>query len=329
MCYIGVDLGGTTIKVGIVSEDGIILNTLTAPTIADNPDKILKDISDLSLALLSKQNIALSKIKSIGVGSTGLIDSKTKTVITCNNIMFDNTNFELELQKYIKSNTPIFLENDANCAIVAEFFTGSMKGHKDAIMLTIGTGVGGGVIINNKLLKGTFLGETELGHMILDPNGDKCTCGQVGCLETFCSATAIIKHAKTLILGNNLENNLSKVSYNSKILELANNNINNINGANIFDAYDLGDEIAIQVINRFNNYMSYGIINLINIFKPSIICIGGGASARKTKLTDPIEKLVQAQVYCTGDSSIHKVVPAILGNNAGIIGASMLGKINN
>lgn len=321
--YIGVDLGGTSIKAGIVTQDCKIIKTLNAPTLPDNPEQILKDIANLCLTLIKEQNLDISEINSIGVGSPGLIDSNAKTVVFCNNIKFDNMNFQTELQKYI--DLPVFLENDANCAIVAEFFSGSMKGHSNAIMLTVGTGIGGGVIINNNLLKGTFLGETELGHMIVDPRGDKCSCGQVGCLETFCSATAIIKNAKKLLKESQNNNQNTK----SKILDFAGGNIEAINGANIFDAYDLNDPIGVEVINQFNNYMAYGIINLINIFKPSIVCIGGGASARKEKLTNPIESLVQAQVYCEGDSSKYKVVPAILGNDAGIIGASMLAKLGN
>ncbi len=321
MYYIGVDLGGTSIKAGLVSEDCEIIQTLTAPTIADNPDKILKDIASLSLDLIKNQNLSLADISSIGVGSPGLIDSKAKTIVTCNNIKFSNTNFETELKKNINYDLPIYLENDANCATVAEFFGGSMKGHSNCIMLTVGTGVGGGVIVGGNLLKGSILGETELGHMIVDPSGDGCTCGQTGCLETFCSATAIIKHTKKLI------NTTSNTS--TKILELAGGDINSINGANIFDAYDLGDDIAKQVIDRFNNYMAYGIINLYNIFKPSIVCIGGGASARKNKLTDPIQELVQKQIYCNGERELYKVTPAVLGNSAGIIGASMLANMQS
>lgn len=313
MYYVGIDLGGTTIKGGIVDEKGKIIISKAIPTEAQrNGEEIIKSIALLSKELIENAKIPISNINSIGIGSPGLIDSKNKKIILASNINFKNINIEKEMKKHI--NLDIYIENDANCATVAEFYFGSMKEYNSGIMITVGTGVGGGVIINGKLLKGEFMGETELGHIIVDYSKERCSCGQKGCLECFASANAIIKHAKMLISKNN----------NTKILEFS-KNIENIDAKAIFDAYDLQDKLAIEVIERFNKYMAIGIVNYVNIFRPAVICIGGGVSARKEKLTKPIEKIAEKLIF--GNRLETKIIPAILGNDAGIIGAAMLSKV--
>lgn len=312
MYYVGIDLGGTTIKGGIVDEAGKILISKAIPTNPErNGEEIIKSIADLSIELINECNIDISKINSIGIGSPGLIDSKNKKIVLASNLNFNNINVEKEMKKYI--DIDIYIENDANCATVAEFYCGSMKGYKNGVMITVGTGVGGGVILDGKLIKGGYLGETELGHTIVDYSGERCKCGQKGCLEVFASANAIINHAKKLITKNK----------NTKILDFA-TSIEDINAKNVFDAYDLNDEIATEVINRFNEYMAVGVVNYINIFRPDIFCIGGGVSARKEKLTKPIEKMAKKIIF--GNEFECPIVPAILGNDAGIIGAAMLHK---
>ena len=314
MYYIGIDLGGTTIKGGIVTEDGKIIKSKSLPTLPEREgNEIVKSMAMLALDLINEENINIEEIHSVGIGAPGLIDSNNKIIVTSSNINFDNTNVEKEMQKYI--NLPIYLENDANCATIAEFVCGSMKGYDNAVMLTIGTGIGGGIILDGKMAKGSYLGEGELGHTIVDyTGGEYCGCGQKGCLETFCSANSIIKYAKKLL----------KDEKNSKILELA-DSFDNINAKNIFDAYDLGDEIGVKVIERFNTYLAIGIVNIINIFRPGVISIGGGASARGDKLVKPIEDIAQKMIYGNGFKT--KIVPAILGNDAGIIGAAMISKV--
>ena len=314
MYYIGIDLGGTTIKGGLVDENGKIIKTVVEKTLAHRKgEEIIESIAKVALTLIEKHGISINDVHSIGIGAPGLIDSENKIIVTSSNINFDNINVEKEMQKHI--NLPIFLENDANCACIAEYVCGSMRGYENAIMLTIGTGVGGSVILNGKIAKGSFLGEGELGHIIVDySSGKVCGCGQTGCLEAFCSATSIIKYAKELLEKNK----------DSKILELA-SNIDNIDAKAVFDAYDMGDEIATKVIDRFNNYLAIGIVNLINIFRPGIISIGGAASARGDKLTDPINEKAQEMIYGNGFKT--KIVPAILGNDAGIIGAAMIARL--
>lgn len=313
MYYIGIDLGGTTIKAGIVTEDGKIIRTKSVPTLPDREgEEIVKSMAFVALDLIKEEGLNIEDIHSIGIGAPGLIDSKNKVIEVSSNINFKNTNVEKEMKKHI--NLPIYLENDANCATIAEFICGSMKGYDNAIMLTIGTGIGGGVILDGKVAKGSYLGEGELGHTIVDyTGGEYCGCGQKGCIETFCSAKSMITYAKKLLEENK----------NSKILELA-ESFEDINAKNIFDAYDLRDEIATKVIERFNTYLAIGIVNFINIFRPGVICIGGGASARGENLTKPIENIAQKMIYGGGFKT--KIVPAVLGNDAGIIGAAMISK---
>lgn len=313
MYYVGIDLGGTTIKGGIVTEDGKIIQTKSVPTLPNREgDEIVKSIAMLTLELIKEGNINIDEIKSVGIGAPGLIDSNNKKIVTSSNINFLNTNVEKEMKKYI--DLPIYLENDANCATIAEFVCGSMKGYKNAIMFTVGTGVGGGIILDGKVAKGSYLGEGEIGHIIIDyTGGDYCGCGQKGCLETFCSANSIIKYVKSILKDNK-----------SKILDFA-DSFEDINAKNVFDAYDLGDEIAIKAIERFNTYFAIGIVNIVNVFRPDVICIGGGASARGDKLVKPIEEIAKKMIYGNGFET--KIVPAILGNDAGIIGAAMISKV--
>ena len=314
MYYIGIDLGGTTIKCGLVTEDGKIIKAISEPTLAKrNPSQIIESMAMLALNLIKEETLKISDIHSIGIGVPGLVDSKNKIAVKACNLTFDNTNIETEMKKYI--NLPIYIENDAKCATIAEFTSGSIKGYQNGIMLTIGTGIGGAVISNGKLLKGNYLGEGELGHVIIDyTDGDCCPCGQKGCLETFCSAPSIINYAKNILKNNK----------NSKILELS-DSFEEINAKNVFDAYDLGDEIATKVIDRFNNYLAIGIVNFINIFRPDVICIGGGASARGEALTKPIEKIAKNLIYSNGFET--KIVAATMGNDAGIVGAAMIGNL--
>lgn len=313
MYYVGIDLGGTTIKGGIVTEEGNIIKSKSAPTLPEREgSEIIKSIAMLALDIINEEGINIKDIHSVGIGSPGLIDSKNKVIVLSSNINFYNINVEEEMKKYI--DLPIYLENDANCATIAEFVCGSMKGYDSGVMLTIGTGIGGGVILNSKIAKGSYLGEGELGHTIVDyTGGEYCGCGQKGCLETFCSANAIIKYAKELL----------KDEKNSKILELA-DSFDEINAKNVFDAYDLKDDIAIRVIERFNTYLAIGIVNIVNTFRPGVISIGGGASARGEILTNPIEQIAKKMIYGNGFET--KIVPAILGNDAGIIGAAMISK---
>lgn len=313
MYYLGIDLGGTNIAVGVVSEDGTIINSCTTPTLSNrNFQEIIKDMANLSLKLLEDSNISLEYVASIGIGSPGVCNSDTGVIEYSNNLKLLNVPIKYELQRYI--NLPIYLENDANCAAYAESLVGAAKDYKSSITVTLGTGVGGGIIIDNKIVTGAFNRGGEIGHHIINVNGIECSCGNKGCWEAYASATALIRETKNVI----------KNFPNSKINELSQNNLDNITAKIVFDAADYGDDIAINILDNYYRYIGIGIANIINILEPMAVIIGGGISAQKDKLIIPVKKYIKEYIYDGNLKSEIKV--AKLGNDAGIIGAALLGK---
>lgn len=313
MYYLGVDLGGTNISVGVVNEEGKIIHRGSTPTMKDRGyQAIVKDMADLCLKLLEEKQINLKDVHSIGIGSPGLPDIEKGILVYSNNLDFDNVPLCAEMKKHI--NLPVFIENDANCAALGESIDGAAKGYKNSITVTLGTGVGGGIILNGKIFSGSFCGGGEIGHMVIVADGEPCTCGRNGCWETYVSATALIREAR-----------ISAAKYpNSKIFELVNGNIKLIDAKIPFDAAELGDDIAKALIYEYFKYLAIGLGNLINIFQPEIIAIGGGVCAQGENIIKPVTKLVNNMIY--GGAIKTKIVVAKLENDAGIVGAAMLGK---
>lgn len=312
MYYLGVDLGGTNIAVGLVNEKGELLHKESIPTIRErNYEEILKDLANLCIKIIKDNNLEVKDIESIGVGSPGTCDSKEGVIVYSNNIAFENTPLRKEIQKYI--DLPVFLENDANCAALGESVRGAAYGYKDSITITLGTGIGGGVLINGKILSGAFFGGGELGHHVIVSGGEQCTCGRKGCWEAYASATALIRDTKIAALRYPL----------SKISEEVNGDFNLISAKTVFDVAEKGDKVATEVIDKYLSYIAEGVANMLNIFQPEIIVIGGGVCAQGEKILLPIEAHVKKLSY--GGELKTKMAIAKLGNDAGIIGAAMLG----
>lgn len=312
MYYLGVDLGGTNIAVGLLNEKSELICKESIPTLRERPyEEIIKDLSNLCLKVIKDNNLEVKDIESIGVGSPGTCDSKQGIVVYSNNIAFENTPLCTEIQKYI--DLPVFLENDANCAALGEAVKGAAFGYKNSITITLGTGVGGGVLVDGKILSGAFFGGGELGHHVIVSGGELCTCGRNGCWEAYASATALIRDTKIAAIRYPL----------SKISDEVNGDFNLISAKTIFDVAEKGDEIAAEVINQYLHYIAEGIVNMINIFQPEIIVIGGGVCAQGEKILLPIEACVKKLSY--GGNLKTKLAIAELGNDAGIIGAAMLG----
>lgn len=315
MYYIGIDIGGTNIGAGLVDKEGKIISTLARPTIKDrSAELILDDIKDLVKSLVSKNNLATEQINSIGIGIPGTIDKKSGVLNYANNLNLDNINIVKEMQKRL--NLPIFVENDANCAAIGENIDGSINNNKSIVYITIGTGLGAGIIIDGKLLNGSFGSGGEAGHMIIAYDGRQCTCGSKGCWEAYASATALKAAGKEAA---------SKYK-NTKINTLVKGQIGRINAKTVFDASNLGDEIAIEIVNQYIKYLATGLGNLINIFDPDAIVLGGGVAAQGEKLLKPLKKLLTKNVY--GGVLKADIKCAALGNNAGIVGAAMLYRYN-
>lgn len=311
MYYIGVDIGGTGVQAGVVDENGQILFRKECPTdVLSGFGKIMEDINQLVRTMLEENGVQISEVKSIGFGVPSFINKKGQ--VTCVNLGWKEEDFINTLKSKFPE-TNVYAENDATVAALAEAKAGSMKGCDVGVMYTLGTGVGGGIIINGKVFNGAHNMGSEIGHVIVDTNYFDCNCGNNGCLETFCSATAIIKYAKKLIEEGN----------DSKILELANNNIENINAKNVFDAYRLNDKVAIETINRFKEYLAKAIAGMINTLDPEVISLGGGVSRAGDIILDGLNELVRKYIIYKNED-FADIVIATLGADAGIVGAAFL-----
>ncbi|MBU3114216.1 ROK family protein [Clostridium lacusfryxellense] len=312
--YIGIDLGGTNIAVGIVDEDGIIKFEKSCETKKERkPNEIIEDMITLVLNILDESHVQLEKIKAIGIGIPGLADINGN-VIFCVNLGWKNVPLREMLENALHK--PIYIDNDATVAALAEYESGSMKNCTSGLMLTLGTGIGGGIILNGEVYSGFNGVGSELGHMVIGENFYNCNCGRNGCLETFASSTAIIKHTQKLITDMNEA---------TTIMEKAEGNINNINAKIIFECARAGDNIANLAVNRLVKYLSIGILNIINFIDPEIIALGGGVAGAGQYLLDKVIDEVNTHKYYE-ELPIGKIVLAKLGNKAGIIGAAMVAK---
>ncbi|HHW68495.1 MAG: glucokinase [Epulopiscium sp.] len=313
MYYIGVDLGGTNIAAGIVTEEGKLIKKKSIPTLRHrNYQEILKDMGELCLTIIKEEGISLNEVASVGVGSPGTPDPENGILVYANNLKFKDVPIRTELQKYI--NVPVYLENDANCAALGEAVAGAAKGYKNSVTVTLGTGVGGGIILDGKIFSGSFYGGGEIGHHVIVADGEPCTCGRKGCWETYASATALIREARIAVI-RNPESGLAK---------LVGGDINLINAKVPFDAAQSGDPVGQELIDNYIKYLGMGIANVINIIQPEIVVIGGGVCAQGDNLLNPLKEIVKKNVYQGTLKTELRI--AELGNDAGIIGAAMLGK---
>ncbi len=315
MYYIGVDLGGTNVKIGIVNKDGKILRNISIKTKKDvTPQLFIKDISNSIKKLISDFGISTKNIGHIGIGVPGLCDNEAGVVLKAVNINFLNVNLREEMKKYF--DIPVYLENDANCAALAEAKFGVSKGYKNSITITLGTGIGGGIIIDNKIYKGFNCASAELGHMSIDIKGNLCNCGRRGCFETYASATALKYQAINVV-----KNNKDTIIYN-----MVNGDINKIEARLVFNCAKKNDKVAVQIVDKYMSYLSCGIENLINILQPDIIAIGGGISNAGEYFLEKIRGLIKNSHEMAKDLDKRtKIELAKLGNDAGIIGAAFLG----
>lgn len=314
MYYIGVDLGGTNIAVGIVTEEGKLLSKKSIPTFRQrNYKEILKDMGELCLNVIKEEGIKLKEVHSVGVGSPGTPDPENGILVYANNLNFKDVPIRTELQKYI--NVPIYLENDANCAALGEAVAGAAKDFKNSVTVTLGTGVGGGIVIDGKIFSGSFYGGAEIGHHVIVVDGEQCTCGRRGCWEAYASASALIRDAR-----------IAAAKYpESQVFKLVNGDIRLINAKIPFDAAQQGDKVGQELVDNYIKYLGMGIANMHNILQPEVVVIGGGVCAQGDNLLNPLREILQNEVY--GNEPVKTQLRiAKLGNDAGIIGAAMLGK---
>lgn len=317
MYNIGVDLGGTNIAAAIVTEEGKIVRQATVPTGAERYyEEIVKDMAELCLKLIQEEGVSQDEISSIGIGSPGMVDAENGIIIYANNLNFKNAEIAKTFKKFFDK--PVYLENDANAAAYGEFVSGAGAKYKDLVAITLGTGVGAGIIVNGNIIGGSFGAGGELGHVVISVDGIPCTCGRHGCWESYSSATGLIREAKDAAAKNP----------DSKMNELVGNDLSKMSAKIPFDAAQSGDAVAQGVIDWYIKYLAIGLVNVINMTQPQVIVLGGGLSAQEENLLKPLRERMVSEIYGGEANFKTEVKIAELGNNAGIIGAAMLYKLH-
>lgn len=319
MYYIGVDLGGTNIAAGIVDSEYNIIKKDSVPTGANRDGKeIVKDMAALCEKLLADTGIAKSEIEYVGIATPGTANSATGIVEYANNLPFLNFPIADLLKEYLGVNR-VLIENDANAAAKAEDIAGVAKDANVSVMITLGTGLGGGIVINGHVYSGFNFAGAELGHIVIEYNGRQCTCGRKGCWETYSSATGLVNLTKDKIRACREQ---GRETVMEKMIE---GNIDRVSGRTAFSAMkQYGDAAAAEVVDEYISYLACGIVNVIDIFRPDIISIGGGICNEGDYLLKPLIAKVEAMTKGEPEKN-PKIMIAKLGNDAGIIGAAVLG----
>lgn len=310
--YIGIDLGGTNIVAGVVNDNYEIIAKASIPTKSPRPaDEILADMARVSEMAVEKAGITMAEVESVGVGTPGTANKVTGIIEYSNNLRFDNVPMVEVLEKLL--NKKVYIENDANAAAFGEYLAGAGKGCDSLVAITLGTGVGGGVITDGKILTGFSYAGAELGHMVIVAHGRSCTCGRDGCLEAYCSATGLI----------NITKEAMEADKSSKMWEISEKE-GKVSGRTAFDGMRAGDATAAKVVDEYIDYLGIGVANIINIFQPQVLCIGGGICKEGDTLIKPLIEKVVPQTYARKEENRTRIVTAELGNDAGVIGAALL-----
>ena len=314
MLYIGVDLGDTGIKAGVVNEQGVILAKGSTPTGIERPyQAIIADIAALCRKVTADAGAQMADIASIGAGVPGICDPRTGVIPFCTNLGWHDVPFVSEMQKHI--DLPVHVDNDATVAGFAESISGVSAGTNASVFITLGTGVGGGVIINGKPYSGAHGVGSEIGHMILQMDGEMCTCGNAGCFERYASATAIIREGKKAALANPA----------CAIMTACGGDVEKINAKIVIDCAKAGDRTAQAVFAGYVKGLAHGIVSIINCIDPEVIVLGGGVSMAGEFLLDAVREAVAPLVFYKG-MPYARIELARLGADAGIIGAALLGR---
>ncbi len=319
MVRLGVDLGGTNIAVGIVDENYKLIHKDSVPTEAQRaPEAIVDDIAMLCRRVLADQNISIDEVGGIGIAAPGTVNGRDGFVEYANNLPFKHFPIAPLLRERIGGDIPVFVENDANAAAWGEAVAGAAKGTSNSVMITLGTGVGGGIIINNQVYSGFNGAGGELGHMVIVTDGAPCSCGRHGCWEAYSSATALIRMTQEKL------DECAAAGRATIMTELVAKK-GRVNGRTAFDGMRAGDAAAREVVDTYLHYLACGLVNIINVFQPEILSIGGGISGEGQSLIDALLPLIRKECYGGNTVKATEIRIAQLGNDAGIIGAAVLG----
>ena len=312
MYNIGIDLGGTNIKVGLVDENYNIVAKATAKTNLPRPaEEICESIVDTVWEALNTAKVTIGEVNSIGIGTPGVANRNSGVVLYSSNLGFNNTDLRTLIKA--KLGKEVYVENDANAAAFGEVLNGAGKGCRDVVVVTLGTGVGGGIIIDGKIYTGFNFCGAELGHTVIQYGGRQCGCGRRGCFEAYSSATALINMTKEAM----------EAHPDSKMWQIA-GSLENVDGKTAFDGMRADDPAAKQVVDAYIEYLGCGLTNIVNTFQPEVLLIGGGICKEGENLTKPLEEFIKRESYCIDPNRSTKLDIAKLGNDAGIIGAAYL-----
>ncbi len=315
MYNIGIDLGGTNIVASVVNEDYRILGTGKTPTSTPrSADEIFDDIAAMCREAMDKAGVTIHDISSIGMGTPGTVNGEG-VIEFANNLGFNNVPARDMLKERL-GDLPVFIANDANCAALGEAYAGCGNGSKNFVAVTLGTGVGSGIIVDGKIVTGVNFAGGECGHMVIMVDGEACTCGRRGCWEAYASATALIRQTKEAM-----------EKYPDSVMHELAKAEGKVSGRTAFDAMRKGDIAGIEVVDNYIKYVACGLIDIVNALQPEIICVGGGICNEGDTLMTPLKRFVQAERYSIHSKIQTKIMKAELGNDAGVIGAALLGSI--
>ena len=319
MYHIGVDVGGTNIVAGIVDDNGNLIIRRSTKTGRHRPFvEIMDDMLALCDEIMSRAGVDVAEVTTIGIGTPGNVDPHANRVIFGNNIpSLTGADFD----RFVKEHYPhmkLYLDNDANVAVLAEAECGAAKGKKNVLMVTLGTGVGGGIIVDGKICWGFNGAGGEIGHIVIEKNGIQCNCGRRGCWEQYASVTALVRET---------EEELQKYPL-SIIHKIIDGDISKINGLTAFDAMRKGDACGKAIVEKYIEYIGIGVVDIVNVLQPEIVVIGGGISKEGDYIIKPLREYVKKHVYTSSvpDFPQTEIVAAKMGNDAGIIGAALLYK---
>lgn len=309
----GVDLGGTNIAVGLVDEKYRILGKGVLPT---NPPRSAQEICDDIVCAChmaaEEAGIAFKDVGRIGVAAPGMCDHNTGELIFANNLALYHVPLRQMMEERMR--IPCSVENDANAAAFGEYLAGGANGYENVLMVTLGTGVGGGIVLGGKIYTGAFYAGAEIGHMTMVFGGRRCACGRRGCIETYCSATGLIHTTKEAMQANP----------DSKMWEICGQNLDRVDGRTAFLAQEMGDKAGSEVVDLYIRQLADALSGYINFIEPQVLLLGGGISKQGDNLLIPLRKLITDLVYDRYASQQTRIELATLGNDAGIIGAAFL-----
>ena len=304
-------MGGANLKAGLVDEAGNIVEVERIPLEYQDPEQFAEVVAGLAKAVSAKGGVGLEEIAWVGMGMPGSVDGGNVRYLT--NIPMENVPLEELFRKHF--DRPLYLGNDADCAAVGEYFSGVGKGTRDFAVVTLGTGVGCGLILGGKLQGGAA--SSEAGHLVIVHGGEQCNCGRKGCWERYASATALIGFTKKA-MAEHPESALHAVAEKNGAVD----------GRTSFEAAKAGDETALAVCRQYVEYLACGLNSLINILRPEMVALGGGvAAAPEELLLKPVQELVEKESFSSHGGRVTRVLRAQLGNDAGIIGAALLGRV--